>query len=296
LRIIYRYLFYQVVLGLLAICFQGCGKPSAPTPESPTTSTRTKPIFSIVPKIISDESLTPEEYIRLGLPAHDRDWSGDDMVKAEQVLSSISKEGYRKLPRHQSERSGEVFARLTSAENLDLYRNRSLPLEVRMPQAMNYFQASNQINKIYLSAFLKREVRDTELLELMGAMLRSSVAMLEIVDEFLPTINKDDPNYQVRMQGLEKMKRGLADVVVGCLQTLTERESYRGSELAKLVGYMQDTVPVLVLSLPPGSRIEITSRLEKMQNDPVMKYLQPGLQNLHLKVKAELEKKPAEAQ
>jgi hypothetical protein len=110
--------------------------------------------------------------------------------------------------------------------------------------------------------------------------------MLDLVDEFLPTIKKDDPNYQIRMQGLDQMKRGLASVVAGGLQTLTERESYRDSELVRLAGYMQETFPRIVPSLPPGTRTETLLRLERMQEDPALKNLQPELRGLHSKVKA----------
>ena len=58
------------------------------------------------------------------------------------------------------------------------------------------------------------------------------------------------------MQGLEKMKFGLAGLVAGGLQTLTERESYRKGELIRLVGYMQESFPLIVPQLPPGARRE----------------------------------------
>ena len=242
------------------------------------------------PKAPRDESLTSEEYIRLGLAAPDREWSGNDMVEAEKVLASLANKGYRQLPRYQSERSGEVFARLTSPQNLNLFRNRSLPLEARLPQSLSYFQAGGQIFKLYLSAFLKKDVRDSELVELMGAQFRSTAVVLEIVDEFLTTLKKDDPKYQVRMQGLEQMKQGLASIVAGGLQTLTERESYRGNELARLVGYMQETFPMIVPRLLPGAGAETLIRLEKLQTDSAMKDLEPGLRELHLKVKASVPK------
>ncbi len=212
------------------------------------------------------------------------------MIKAEKVLTSLAQKGGRHLPRYKSERSAEVFARLTSPQNFGLFRNRSLPLEARFSQLLDYYQASNQILKLYLSAFLKKDVRDSELIELMGAQLRSTVVVLELVDELLPTLKKDDPSYQVRIQGLEQMKRGLASVVAGGLQTLTEREIYRASELARLVDYMQETFPLIVPRLPPGARTETVVRLEKMQEDPAFKDLQPGLGELFLKVQGSLEK------
>ncbi len=98
----------------------------------------------------------------------------------------------------------ERSSRLTSPQNLNLFKNRTLPLDLRFPQALSYFQASNQVLNLYLTGFLKEDVRDSELVELMGAHFRSTVVLLELVDEFVPTIKKDDPNYQVRMQGLHK--------------------------------------------------------------------------------------------
>lgn len=264
----------------------GCSNASTPTGQ-PNGS---KGGAAADPRAPGDESLTSEEYLRLGLPAQDRDWSGDDMVKAERILASLSEKGYRQLPRYRSERSGEMFARLTSAQNLDLFQNRSLPLDARFPQALNYFQASNQVFKLYLVGFLKKDVRDSELVELMGSQFRSTAAILELVDEFWPTIKPDDPKYQVRMQGLDQMKRGLASVVAGGLQTLTERENYRGGELVRLVGYMQETFPLILPRLPPGARTESLLRLEKMQEDPALRDLQPGLRELLSKVKASVEK------
>lgn len=198
-----RFFVGSAALGLLALAFWGCGnssvQPSKVTNQSagPKASGHADSVASI------DESFTPEEYIRLGLPAHDREWSGDDMVNVEKILASIAQKGYRHLPRYKSERSGVVFARLTSPQNLDLFRNRSLPLGPRLSQSLNYLQASNQVNKLYLSAFLKKDVRDSELVELMGSLLRSTAVLLELVDELLPTLNKDEPSYEVRMQGLE---------------------------------------------------------------------------------------------
>jgi hypothetical protein len=280
-------------LALLALVGSGCSDSSTPPSTPADQPNAPKGGSPADPKAPSDESLTAEEYLRLGLPAQDRDWSGDDMVKAEKILASLAQKGYGQLPRYKSERSGEVFARLTSPQNLDLFKDRTLPFEARFPQALSYYQASNQVLKLYLAGFLKKGVRDSELVELLGAQCRSTVVILELVDELLPTIKKDDPKYQVRMQGLDQMRRGLASFVAGGLRTLTERESYRVGELVRLLGYMQETFPLIVPQLPPGARTETLSRLEKMQDDPALKDLQPGLGELRSKVKAAMEKETA---
>jgi hypothetical protein len=127
------------VLVLLTLAGSGCSNSSAVS-DHPNGSHGGAPGD---PKGARDESLTSEEYIRLGLAAQDREWSGDDMVNAEKILTSLAQKAYRQLPRYKSEHSGAMFARLTSPQNLDLFRNRTLPLAARFPQALNYVQASN---------------------------------------------------------------------------------------------------------------------------------------------------------
>jgi hypothetical protein len=240
---------------------------------------------------MSDESLTPEDYIALGLPAYDRDWSGEDMARAKKILGTVAQKGYQQLPRYKSTRSERVFSRLTSPANLVFYKSRDLPVSTRMVEANKYFEANNGILKVYFAGFLKDEVGDGEIIELLEMQLRTSVVLLELIDEFIPTLNKDDPSYQVRMQGLERVKKGLAGLIAANLQTLTERENYRKSELVRLVGYMKETFPVLVPQLPPGARLESLLRLDKIQDDSTMKDLQPGLGELRSSVDAALQTK-----
>ena len=238
----------------------------------------------------ADQSLTSDEYVRKGLPAHDRTWSGSDMTRVSKVFVEIAQEDQGKLPRYRSERSGMVFDRVTSDENLQLYRSKSLPVEARLTEGLNYVQSLNQVLKTYISAFLKKKVSDSEVIELMGASLRSAVMMVELADEFFPTLNKNDPSYQTRLDGLAQMKRGLATVVAGSIQTLTEGEAHRTSERLRLIGYLKQTAPTLISALPPGSRLETQVRLEKLSTDPGLSDLQPSFNELVAVVREAVEK------
>jgi hypothetical protein len=145
--------------------------------------------------------------------------------------------------------------------------------------------------KRYTFAFLNHEVRDTEVVEVIGAYLRYLLVQLELADEFLPTLDKADPTYPVRMHGLERMKNALTYLVKSLLLTLTDRVRYSHSALVRLTGYMQETLPAIAPRLPPAVRTETVTRLQQMQDDPAMQDLQPGLRELLQKVKRALEKK-----
>jgi hypothetical protein len=263
----------------------GCA--DRPAPPATTDRARLAPSHSTINNAPqsnlrppTDKSLTLDEYIEAGVPAHDRSWSGDDMTRAANVLVAIAQKNASQLPRYGSQQSGEAFARLTADDNLDLYRNRSLPLEQRLPDALSYMQSSNQISKLYLAAFHQHAVGDCELVEFAGAQLRVSVVMITLVNEFLPTLDKNDPTYPIRMDGLKQMKHGMATLVVGSLQILTESHAYRTLELKRLVGYMRNTFADILPALPEGSRSESVIRMRSFLKDPKMQQLKPELETL----------------
>ncbi len=166
----------------------------------------------------ADKSLALEQLIEAGMPAHDRDWSGNDMTRAANILAAIAQKDAGHLPRYRSQPSGRAFERLTANEILDLYRNRSLPLEQRFFDALNYMQSSNEILRLYLAAFNQHVVGDSELIELAGAQLRVSVVMITLVN--------DQPLYQPT----RAPRHGLAWILSARLTTVD-----RSSLLAFLV-------------------------------------------------------------
>lgn len=236
-------------------------------------------------KTAPDASYTIAKYLDLGLPDPDRAWTGADLTEAHKLLEPLSQAGNQHLPRFGSERSGKVFARLTAPTDEALFKDRKAPLEVRMQAALKGLNAVNQILVIYLSGFSRDEVGDLEMVELMGAQLRSIVVVMELSEELRPTIPKDDPNYKARMQGFATMRQGLAMVVSGSLTTLTERDYYRLRQRARMLAYIQETLPQLLPLLPPEARTEALGRLETLEKDPLLKDLRPGLVRLRAAAK-----------
>ena len=192
MRIQQRFFSCPAALVLLMLTVWGCGKPSGQPIRVWRSAGRSKDQPTRRSQIPSDESLTADEYIHLGLPAYDREWSGDDMVKAEKVLASLAQKDYRHLPRYRSGHSGEVFARLTclrtsTCSGIGVYlwkddsRNRS-----------STSTASNQIAKLYLAGLLKNATADSESVELMGAHSRSMVVILNLVERISSLSIKKD--------------------------------------------------------------------------------------------------------
>ncbi len=148
------------------------------------------------------------------MPAPDRTWTGSDLVKVAKVLTALVEKDPNQLPRSGSKRSGNFFDRITSTESLKLFQDRSLPVQPRFAAVGSYYQALNQILKLYVGAFAKRAVGDTEVIAILGSAIQATSVTLMLANEFLLTLDKDDPDYAVRLQGLERMRRGLGEVAL----------------------------------------------------------------------------------
>lgn len=275
----------RISFTLCTFLVNGCNQEPDPTPEVPTIPVDVSPKESDSSPP-ADKLLTLDDYIKAGVPSHDRTWSGDDMRRAADALTKIAKSNAANLPRYAETRSGALFARLVADDNLDLFRNRSIPIDQRLPNASQLMRSTNQILKVYLAASTRQAIGGSELVELMGAQLRISSVLFKMVSEMLPTLDKKDASYQVRMNGLKQMKDGVASVVFGCLQTLTESHSYQPSELKRLVGYLQETSPQIVAELSAANSSEVAVRVRELANDDKMTHLRPELKSLLVVVEA----------
>ncbi len=237
-----------------------------------------------------DQSLAANEYISLGIPSYDREWTGQDLAVAAAKLEVLAAQSPEKLPRYHSNRSGVVFARIISRDNFKLSQSHSLPFATRFTDSLSSLQSISAITKTYLSAQGAGKVGSDELIELLGASLSSAQVEVGLVDELLPTLSKDDPKYSVRMAGLQQMKNGLAQMVAGTNTTLTETRVYNVAARKRLVGYCRDTFPSIVPKLSAPSQQEVLQRLDQLVADNSLSDLQPGLTSLRDEVRAATKK------
>jgi hypothetical protein len=67
-----------------------------------------------------DHTLKPEAYQRLGMPDYKKVWTNDDYVSCNITLSSLKINDPLSLPRKNSRKSGPLFKRMVSEENISL--------------------------------------------------------------------------------------------------------------------------------------------------------------------------------
>lgn len=218
-------------------------RPPAPPPPSPAPAAPAKPAI-----VLTDEA---------GLPAPDREWRGADYARAAQVLAN----GTVPLPRLSEAEGAALFQRMTSTANFSFHQNRSNPIQARIEDYVNIQQGASSLLKLYYAAATKGQGFNQELAHVLGFLLHVSALGVELVDEFIPTLPKDD-KYEVRMDGFRLMSSGLMTLFEGAEETLSESNLFSPEELSVILDAMARTLPRVQTIFTPDYRIKLRQKLQ----------------------------------
>lgn len=274
---------------LFCLALAGCGnEPAPPTADAPPKAVAklapkpskdsvSKDAVSKVRKPPPDKSLTIDQYVEAGMPAPDQLWIAAELTRA---ATSIEKMNLLHVPRFESDRSGIVFARIVARDFLAYCEDESLPFGRRITEAMGYYEAMSRIYKRYLLAYGWGIVGNREFVEILGAVLRGQAAQDKLANQFFPTLDENLPDYQIRMEGFQKMQRGSAMTMVGSLQILREPNRYSPSDLKLLVSYFTESFPTIFLILDPPTRRAASIEIGRYAADPQLMVIWPELAEL----------------
>lgn len=225
-------------------------------------------------QIPPDNSLESGAYIAEGLPPYDRVWAGEDYAEAAAALKKIAEAKLTHLPRVNSPRSGAVFARMVSPDNLALATPPSLDQEQHLLSLAALLQGAADVYGVYFTASQTGVVFDSELVDLGRYLLEGVSVIVPIVEEIMAATPPGDPSREALLESREKMRQGFAATLRGALTTLTETSSYRTAELVRLSVTLESTLPTIYSFLPADVQRELPDRLSSMvaaESDPALK-------------------------
>ena len=196
------------------------------------------------------------QFVEAGAPAPDREWYGSEYQKMAELLAS----GKIGFPALGSDDGRRMFERMVSVENFSFARNRTLPVGQRLSDSMQLQEEANSIMKLYANKANDGALLHEEVVRLFSFTLRVTEVMLDLVDEFIPTIPHDD-KYAVRLDGLKKLKMSVELLFSGAEVSLGERSFYREKDLGVMLTAMCETLPRLKAVFSDNFRVEISSRI-----------------------------------
>lgn len=237
---------FAVVMILVA-----CEPAGSPAPPSPP------------PRV--DHSLTTAEYLQLGMPAPDRVWTILDYQTALGVVAALPNE---QLPHWQNSQSAEIYAQFTDPRSLESCANHIHHLNLRMQSCMVLVESLGGIHRRYVAAAQSGSGYIEEIAPIMASSLRLAAAMSTTGDEFMASLDRGDPSFQVRQQGLAQMDLGINQIVQGAIYSISaERALYSNTAALQVAQALAETFPILGARMPPLTRAEFEGKLREIATE-----------------------------
>jgi hypothetical protein len=221
----------------------------------------------------ADESQTPAQAVEHGAPSIDKAWLPTDYVAFDAYLARLPSHRY---PRVGSSRSSPLFMKVIESAEQPILAKKDIHLNSRMELGLQMQQAANSTLKRYAWAHSAGTDYSKELAHLLGLSLAMTRQLLLLVDEFIPTIDPDDGKYEVRMQGLEKVKRAMPMQLDGVVLSMKEANVYSDMDRRIIAKYLVAEAPGILDRMEQSIRREFQVKikeLESSETDPVAKQL-----------------------
>lgn len=170
-----------------------------------------------------------------------------------------------------------MFARIVNPENFSSLSDKSVPINQRMPPAMTFLSNAKAWMSLYFGASSSRRFFGDELLELQAYLLS---VVQGLADEFLTTLDPQDPSYETRRAGLSKWKKGVGTMLLGVIVTLSEVSQYGEGALIRFAGKLQSTAPSLRAGLPSDIGSKVDRRLDRLLFAPMSEKRRKSLGDL----------------
>jgi hypothetical protein len=144
----------------------------------------------------TDHSLTLAEYQELGMPDYNSVWSMEDYSNAFYVLNTLKYARPFALPARESEKSGVLFSRMISIDNLSFLKDDTLPLHAKAGMIKWFVNTLMELRVAYTNVGMKRQYNIRELNDIDIFRVRVAQKMLDLGNE----INDSEDPSDVDMQ------------------------------------------------------------------------------------------------
>ncbi|AXG67828.1 hypothetical protein KORDIASMS9_00010 [Kordia sp. SMS9] len=213
------------------------------------------------------------------LPSLEKEWTANDIKILSTYLKKIPEDSY---PTVQHENA--LFQKIIAVNYKRTMRDKAIDIDVKMPYIFEYQQALKEILMQYLTAHKNGNAYGMELSHISGIMLAISAEIIPVLKEFMKTLDPNDKNYQVRMNGLKQMKFGLKQQLQGTLIMIKDTKTSSNEERIVSATYLLNSgvEPLQFLDASDQEQIktEIETYIPKAPNKTLKKLLHAFLKKL----------------
>jgi len=83
----------------------------------------------------------------------------------------------------------------------------------------------------------------------------------------MPTLDRNDGKYEIRIQGLPRMKKGMTQQLEGLVMSMRETDVYSDEDRFIMAKYLSAEAAAILERLNPGVQREYEIKFEKLRRD-----------------------------
>lgn len=208
-----------------------------------------------------DRSHTPLEAIKHGAPSVEKTWVPADYMAFRTYVANLPRDSYA---RANSANSKALFTKFVDSVEQPILTKTDIPLKKRFTLSSQIRKAVNDTLMMYYFAHTSGTDYSTELAYLQGVTLTLTRQSLVLLDEFTPTIDPKEKHYEARMQGLQKVKNGLAMQLDGTIVSLQDTTAFSDAERYILANYLVAEASFLLDHLDSNVRKEFDVKFKTL--------------------------------
>jgi hypothetical protein len=178
----------------------------------------------------ADQSLTVDEYVKRGVPDPGREWSINDFRETHRILGSMKWERPYQLPVKDSKRSGALFERMLSLENMSFLHDSTLSFSEKAERISAFINVCDYWADVYSNPVIDRYYQ-REQIDIQIFTLNVTESMLNLATEIYQS---DDPTAAALKYGYKTIKKDYLYCLANELKTQSRTSQFRQEDLNRL--------------------------------------------------------------
>jgi hypothetical protein len=186
-----------------------------------------------------DYSLSIQEYLDMGVPDPNSVWNTEEIGMAIDVFSGTKWDKPYILPKKGSKKSGALFHRMISLENMTFLRNDTIELHEKALLSLQFLQIFEKWKDVYTHPMWKKQYYHRELVDININEVRVTETMVDLTKQVMAS---NDPAVVMLQQGIPQVKMNYISSVINALNLQSHTSQFLEKDMELLADSLSATV------------------------------------------------------
>ena len=189
----------------------------------------------------ADQSLSTEDYLKMGMPGTTELWTYADYQQCCVALSNLKALKPKSMPRKESNKSESYFNRMIDLRNFAFLADEKLTLKQRAYRIQSYIDIQRCLVTAYTEMNFREQYYNRELIDLYIFWISIAQHMLDLGQQINESMNEDEIEMQNRYLSIQQM---YVSMVLLVIENQLQSQFFSQSDLERLSEFIYNSVKI----------------------------------------------------